>query len=85
MNDFLEAINNSKNDSEASDTEDEDPSRERYNEVKQEEADVEKKTPAEKRYNRLKEETKKELVESNEEASDEEQDEDEGQEGFITH
>lgn len=81
MNDFIDAINNSKSDEES-----ENPSSERYNQVKQEEADVESETPAEKRFNALKEEAKDDLkkkeIKAQKESEEKNEDEDSG---FVTH
>lgn len=77
MNDFVKAIkNNGNKESE------EDPSKERYDELKNEEADIEDSTPAEKRYNELKEDAKDELVEGSEAQEEEDSS---SNEGFITH
>jgi hypothetical protein len=80
MNEFVEAIKNNSSDSE------DDPSSERYNELKREEADVERGTPSEKRYKELKDKAKQEMME-NEESSpeDSEEDTEDHGEGFVTH
>ncbi|EGQ42817.1 MAG: hypothetical protein J07AB43_08050 [Candidatus Nanosalina sp. J07AB43] len=80
MNEFVEAIKNNSSDSE------DDPSSERYNELKREEADVERGTPSEKRYKELKDKAKQEMME-NEESSpeDSEEDAEDHGEGFVTH
>jgi hypothetical protein len=79
MNDFLEAVRNSKSE------EGEDPSKERYDELKSEEADVSSRTPAEQRYDELKEKAKKEMLENEEKEEAEEEEESGEEEEFITY
>lgn len=81
MNDFIDAIKNNKKSDKG---EESNPSSERYNELKQEEAGVDSESPAKKRFNKLKEEAKEKLVES-EKASQEASEEENDDEGFITH
>ncbi|NMI89210.1 hypothetical protein GLU26_01760 [Nanohaloarchaea archaeon] len=81
MNEFVEAIKNNSSDSE------DDPSSERYNELKREEADVERGTPSEKRYQELKNKAKQEMMREEKlssKDSEEEDTKDDG-DGFVTH
>lgn len=84
MNDFLDAINNSKEEVEAED-DPENPSKERYDDLKEEEADVDTESPAEKRYSELKDEAKEELIENSRASEEEDEEDEEDQEGFITY
>ncbi|MBY6287286.1 hypothetical protein GLT90_01635 [Nanohaloarchaea archaeon H12] len=80
MNEFVEAIKNNSSDSE------DDPSSERYNELKREEADVERGTPSEKRYQELKDKAKQEMMQEEELSSeDSEEDTEDDEDGFVTH
>lgn len=88
MNDFVDAIKNNGS-SDSKDTDDQDnPSSERYDELKKEEADVERGTPAEKRYQEIKDKAKREMLENEREKKEESEDqesEEDGNEGFVTH
>lgn len=84
VNEFLEAARSSGQDDEE---DEEDPSRERYKDLKKEEAGTDGKTPAEQRFDELQEKAKKEFAErerqSEEEESEEEEEDDQDQ--FITY
>jgi hypothetical protein len=79
MNDFLDAVRNSNSE------DGDDPSKERYDELKREEADVSGMTPAEQRYDELKEKAKKEMLEKEEKEEVEDEDESGEEEEFITY
>lgn len=81
MNDFINAIKNNGGNKEG----EEDPSKERFDEIKQEKAGLENTSPAEKRYSELKEEAKQEFVEESRKEASQEEEEDDESEGFITH
>ena len=84
MNDFIDAIENNSSDEEK----EVEASSERYNRLKKEQADVEQGTPAQKRYQELKEKAKQDMIEEERKKAqeqDSENEEDTGEEEFITH
>lgn len=92
MNDFLDAINDSKNET-GTDGEDSDASEERYNELKKEEAEVDGRSPAKQRYQELKDKAKEEMMREERQKEDSEPEaveeseghEEEDEEEFITY
>lgn len=91
MNDFLDAINDSKEESDADDK-NSDACEERYNELKKEEAEVDGRSPATQRYQELKDKAKKEMMREEAKSEDDdngarqpEKDPEEEEEEFITY
>jgi hypothetical protein len=84
MNDFVDAIkNNSKE--QKDDGKSNDPSSQRYDELKKEEADVETSTPAEKRYQEIKDKAKREMIEKEKESESQEEESEDKDQGFVTY